>query len=89
MKSYMNPQHGKLMHEAGLDKEAAAEHESPEQEAGEQGEKPQIFVHSHEKGHSVHVHHSSGEHSVEEYEPGDAEGVAHCVAKNLGGKYGQ
>lgn len=51
--------------------------------------KPQIHVHSHERGHTVHVMHPDGRHEMHEHEPGDSDGVAERVRDAMSGSEGE
>lgn len=74
----MNPQRGKHMEMgAGGGEDEHDEHE-------ESNEDPQIHIHSHAKGHTVHIMHKSGKHEQHEHSKGDTEGIAEHIHKNLG-----
>ena len=83
MKSYMNPQYGKHMADGGLDD--AAEGESSGDHQTGQGDRPNIHIHSHSKGHTVHILHQDGRHEKHEHGHGDAEGIAGHIHAQLGG----
>lgn len=46
--------------------------------------KPQIHIHSHENGHTVHIMHPDGQHEKHEHEDGDSEGMAAHIHEHLG-----
>ena len=50
---------------------------------------PHIHIHSHSKGHTVHVMHSDGGHDQHEHAPGDAEGIAEHIHNHIGAAGGQ
>jgi hypothetical protein len=75
---FMNKQHER--HMSGGDS-----HE----EHGGSGKHPSIHVHSHAKGHTVHVMHHDGRHEKHEHEHGDAEGIAAHIHEHIGGEQGQ
>jgi hypothetical protein len=56
-----------------------------EQHGGQEHALPHIFVHSHSKGHTVHIHHADGGHEKHEHSHGDAEGIAAHIHEHLGG----
>jgi hypothetical protein len=77
---------------------AAVEHEKSESREFEAGEHegahegaghPHIFVHSHSKGHTVHIHHQDGRHEKHEHAKGDAEGIAAHIHEHYGGGGGE
>lgn len=81
MTHFMNPQRGKHMD--------GSSHEPPpvdneEDGQGQDSEKPQIHIHSHAKGHTVHVMHKDGRHEKSEHAHGDTEGVKQHIDKHLG-----
>lgn len=80
-KFYMNKQHG--AHLSG-GKASLDEHED-----GTTEHKPHIHVHSHAKGHTVHVMHHDGRHEKFEHAHGDADGIAEHIHRHLGGAEGQ
>lgn len=86
----MNPQRAKHMgqehsgHEAP--KEPPAEHET---HGGAEHHAPSIHIHSHAKGHTVHIMHPSGAHEQHEHASGDAEGIASHIHEHIGGEPGQ
>jgi len=45
---------------------------------------PHIHVHSHSRGHTVHIMHDDGRHEQHEHAPGDAEGIAQHIHQNIG-----
>lgn len=45
---------------------------------------PSIHIHSHAKGHTVHIMHPSGEHEKHEHEHGDVEGIMGHIHEHLG-----
>jgi hypothetical protein len=47
-----------------------------------------MFIHSHQKGVTVHVFHHSGQHEMHEHQHGDAEGIAAHVHQHHGGSMG-
>lgn len=52
---------------------------------------PSIHIHSHAKGHTVHILHKDGRHEKHEHEAGDASGMAEHLQNHLaaGGGEGQ
>ena len=84
MKHFMNPQHG--AHMGGKPAPSAA---GDVDEASGQHHMPSIHIHSHAKGHTVHIMHPSGAHEKHEHEHGDAEGIASHIHEHLGGGEGQ
>ena len=66
-------------------KPADQQDEGPEAHA-EEGKRshPHIFIHSHSKGHTVHVHHHDGTHEKHEHSHGDADGIAAHIHEHLG-----
>jgi len=50
---------------------------------------PSIHIHSHSKGHTVHVLHSNGHHEKSEHAHGDTEGIKAHIDQHLGGAEGQ
>jgi hypothetical protein len=75
---FMNKQHG--AHMQGNKGE-------PSKDVGEkdgQHHAPSIHIHSHSKGHTVHVMHHSGEHTKHEHGHGDVEGIKAHIDKHLG-----
>lgn len=81
---FMNKSHG--MHMGA--KPEAQPADDMHQESG-QHETPQIHIHSHDEGHTVHIMHSNGQHEKHEHEHGDAEGIASHIHQHIGGKEGQ
>lgn len=77
----MNPQRAKHMGQEHGGSEHKPEHGTPE---GHGGSHPHIFIHSHAKGHTVHIHHPSGEHEMHEHAKGDAEGIASHIHEHMG-----
>lgn len=79
---FMNPQYGKHLSEGehGDHKPAG----DVEQESG-QHKKPHISIHSHAKGHTVHVMHHDGSHTKHEHAHGDVEGMKAHIDKHLSG----
>lgn len=71
--SHMNPQRARHM---GI----AESHEN-----GGKNDKPDVFIHSHANGHTVHVFHKDGAHEKHEFGHGDARSVADKVHESLGG----
>lgn len=65
---------------------AAAAHSEHHEEGGNH---PQIHIHSHAKGHTVHVMHSDGRHEKHDHESGDAEGLKSHIDEHIGGAMGQ
>lgn len=49
------------------------------------GSMPQMMIHSHEGGNTVHIHHADGKHEKHKHSHGDAEGMAAHVLKHFGG----
>lgn len=81
----MNPQRAKHMgqeHGGGHEAPAEGKHEGG-------GSHPHIFIHSHAKGHTVHIHHPSGEHEMHEHPKGDSEGIASHIHEHIGGEPSQ
>lgn len=80
---------------AGFMNKQREAHMSGKQPAGDveedtgQHHAPHIHIHSHSKGHTVHVMHHDGTHTKHEHAHGDAEGIAAHVHKHMGGKPGQ
>jgi hypothetical protein len=79
---FMNKQHEAHMQGKSEDKDGASK-ESGSNEA------PSIHVHSHAKGHTVHILHPDGQHEQHEHEPGDADGIAQHIHEHIGGEVGQ
>ena len=73
---YMNPQVGRHMSGSDGDEHGGSSH-------------PHIFIHSHSKGHTVHIHHPDGRHEKHEHSAGDAEGLASHIHTHIGGGVGQ
>ncbi len=70
----MNPARGKhLAATAEGHSEVVAGHSSPS-----------IHIHSHDKGHTVHILHKDGTHEAHEHEHGDADGIAEHIHEHLG-----
>lgn len=84
MSHFMNPQRGKHMgnHEPAFESKSNEEENDGGGESSD--EKPQIHIHSHEKGHTVHVMHKDGRHEKHEHGHGDTEGVKQHIDKHLG-----
>ena len=80
---FMNPSMGKHMGSPAGEKAGDVDEKSG------QHHPPQIHIHSHSKGHTVHVMHASGKHEKFEHEHGDSEGVAGHIHEHLGGSVGQ
>lgn len=76
------------MHSGEKAAPAAAQSDHAEHEHGG-GNHPQIHIHSHAKGHTVHVMHSDGRHEKHEHESGDTEGIKSHIDTQLGGGMGQ
>lgn len=83
---YMNPAYGSMMEGA-----KSADKQSPGKEATNEEHKragenkpPHIFIHSHDAGHTVHIHHGDGRHEQHEHEHGDVEGMAQHIHTYLG-----
>lgn len=55
-----------------------------EQGGGNQAKKPQITIHSHSAGHTVHIMHPDGQHEQHEHEDGDSHGIAEHIHEHLG-----
>jgi hypothetical protein len=92
----MNKAHGRHMGASAEELDAnlhgkppAEKHEGRSEHEHSEGEKPHIIVHSHAKGHTVHVMHSDGTHEKHEHESGDTEGIKAHVDTALGGGEGQ
>ena len=65
--------------------------DNPKEEAAEgasAGHKPSIHIHSHAKGHTVHIFHKDGGHEKHEHPHGDASGIAQHIHDHLGGGQG-
>lgn len=77
----MNPQMSK--HMGG---EPAGEEAGDVQQESGQHHPPQIHMHSHDKGVTVHIMHHDGRHEKHEHEHGDAEGIAAHVHQHHGGE---
>lgn len=84
MAHFMNKQHGKHM---GHD-EAAPAAEHGEHHAAGAEHKPSIHIHSHAKGHTVHIMHKDGAHEKHEHEHGDTEGIKAHIDEHLGQDHG-
>lgn len=80
MGGYMNPQHGRHMR--------GEEAQDVEKKSG-QHKAPHIHIHSHAKGHTVHIMHPDGAHEKHEHGHGDVEGIAAHVHEHIGGASGQ
>ena len=50
---------------------------------------PNIHIHSHSKGHTVHIMHHDGQHEQHEHAHGDADGIAEHIHQHLGAAGGQ
>lgn len=74
---FMNPQHGAHMR-------GEAPSGDVEEKSG-QHHPPHISIHSHAKGHTVHIMHHDGRHEKHEHARGDVEGIAAHIHKHLGG----
>jgi hypothetical protein len=76
---FMNPSVGRHLGQQ-------QEPEPNEHADGEEGSehKPSIHIHSHSKGHTVHIMHKDGTHEKHEHGPGDAEGIAQHIHEQLG-----
>lgn len=70
---FMNKQHGQHMAggEDGKEKGGKSKH-------------PSIHIHSHAKGHTVHIMHPDGAHEKHEHGKGDADGIAEHIHNHLG-----
>jgi hypothetical protein len=73
-----SPEHGSEGSKGGHLEDKSGEHRHPN-----------IHIHSHSKGHTVHVMHSNGQHEQTEHEAGDAEGIANVVHQHIGAAGGQ
>jgi hypothetical protein len=80
---FMNKQHGAHMTGKPVGEESGDVHE----ESG-QHHAPQIHIHSHAKGHTVHIMHHDGRHEKHEHEHGDSEGMAEHLHTHLGQDHG-
>jgi hypothetical protein len=49
------------------------------------GSMPHMHIHTHAKGHTVHIMHPNGKHEKHEHEHGDAEGIAAHVHEHFVG----
>lgn len=68
---YMNPQRAKHMSgEDGKEKKGGKKH-------------PSIHIHSHAKGHTVHIMHPDGRHEMHEHGHGDTEGMKQHLDTHL------
>lgn len=83
MKHFMNPAHAQ--HFGG--QSAAQPADDVHQDSG-QHEPPQIHIHSHTEGHTVHIMHHDGRHEKHEHESGDSEGIAAHIHTHLGSPEG-
>jgi hypothetical protein len=81
----MNPFHAK--HMAGTD--MAKAHSGSPTEGGKGGSEhstmPQIHIHTHAKGHTVHIMHPNGHHEKHEHAHGDVDGMHAHLEEHLGG----
>jgi len=85
----MNPQHGKHMTEGEHGDEKDAKDAKDVHKQTGQHHAPSIHIHSHAKGHTVHIMHQDGGHEKHEHAHGDADGIAQHVHDHLGGGEGQ
>jgi len=77
---YMNPARGSHMRGEDEDKGRS----------GGKSKHPQIHIHSHAKGHTVHIMHGDGRHEEHEHERGDTKGIKQHIDMHLGaGNTGQ
>lgn len=85
MGGFMNPAHGAHMM-AG--RKAMSETDSAHggtEKGGKKGSKmPQMHIHTHAKGHTVHIMHPDGKHEKHEHAHGDAEGMAAHLHEHFG-----
>jgi hypothetical protein len=87
---FMNPARQKHMESRSSEKPARSEaHKGSGAEHASASHHPSIHIHSHDKGHTVHIMHPSGEHEKHEHEAGDAEGIKAHVDEHIGGIEGQ
>lgn len=95
---FMNKAHGRHMgasaeeldanlHGKASKLEGRSENEHEHDEDGDHH--PQIMIHSHAKGHTVHIMHHDGTHEKHEHESGDAEGIKAHIDEHIGGGEGQ
>ena len=80
---FMNPQHGRHMR----GEEDGRSEDKNKSKGG--GKHPHIAIHSHSKGHAVHITHPDGRVESHEHAHGDAEGIAAHIHEHIGGKEGQ
>jgi hypothetical protein len=84
---FMNPARGKHM---SLGHEGNSAHGAGDvEDKSGQHKPPHIFIHSHSKGHTVHIHHADGGHEKHEHSHGDADGIAEHIHQHLGAAGGQ
>jgi hypothetical protein len=79
---FMNPAHGRHITGSNEEGEGKRGKKKP-------GEHPSIHIHSHSKGHTVHILHPSGAHEEHEFSRGDSEGISNLIHHHLGGEPGQ
>ena len=84
MAFHMNKQRGAHMDGKQFGEEAS----DVKQESG-QHHPPHIHIHSHAKGHTVHIMHDDGAHEKHEHAHGDSDGIAEHIHQHLGGAEGQ
>ena len=82
-KHYMNPAVGRHMAQMGGQTDEAERVDNPVEE---KSDAPDIHVHTHSKGHSVHVHHKDGRHEEHKFNHGDHEGIGRKVTESMGGQ---
>jgi len=74
-------------HLSGGEEEKKPEPKGKKEHGGH--DRPQIHIHSHAKGHTVHILHQDGRHEKHEHGHGDSEGIAQHIHEQLGGSEGQ
>jgi hypothetical protein len=82
---FMNPAVGRHMTEG---RKAMSETDSAHggtEKGGKAGSKmPQMHIHTHSKGHTVHVMHANGKHEQHEHAHGDTEGMKAHIDQHFG-----
>lgn len=71
-----------------MNKQREQHMEGGAQNQGQGAKHPNIHIHSHAKGHTVHIMHHDGAHEKHEHEHGDAEGIASHIHQHIGGGLG-
>lgn len=84
---YMNPTFGKHMSGGKSGPPEHGDHNQPDKGTEPSGAHgmPSIHIHTHAKGHTVHIMHHNGQHTKHEHAHGDAEGIAAHIHQHLGG----